>query len=316
VTTRHLVDPELLAALDELPQFTFSAEILPTVRAGFAAMFGSQDLPDEPDIAAERREIAGPDGTILPVYVYRPRGHSDALRPAVLHIHGGGYIIGSALMSAQANVETARAMDAVVVSVDYRLAPETPHPGPVEDCFAALVWLHQQAGALGIDPARIAVMGESAGGGLAAALALLARDRGGPAICHQHLIYPMIDDRTCAREPHPHTGEFVWDRASNHFGWASLLGQEPGGPDISPYAAAARADDLAGLPPTFIYVGSLDLFVDEDMAYATRLLRAGVPCELHVHAGAYHGFERSIDAAITRRAKAQSDDALRRALRP
>jgi acetyl esterase/lipase len=314
LSTRHLIDPELLQALDAFPAIQFSAESLPMIRTAFAAMFGAQALPDDPDIAAERIEIDRPGGDPLPLYVYRPRRSTTGRRPAVLHVHGGGYVIGTALMSAPANVETSRAMDAVVVSVDYRLAPETAHPGPVEDCYAALTWLHAQATELGVDPDRIAVMGESAGGGLAAALTLLARDRGQLSLCHQHLIYPMLDDRTCTRDPHPQTGEFLWTRPSNHFGWRALLGEEPGGPNISPYAAAARAADLASLPPAFIYVGSLDLFLEENLSYAERLLRAGVPCELHVYPGAYHGFERSADAAITRRARTQSDAALHRAL--
>lgn len=316
MSSRHLVDPELLEGLDSFPAITFNAETLPLVRQGFAAMFGAQELPDDPDIAAECREIEGEGGHKVAVYLYRPRKAVNALRPAVLHIHGGGYVIGSALMSAPSNIETARDNDAVVISVDYRLAPDTPYPGPLDDCYAALAWLHANAGELGVDRGRIAIAGESAGGGLAAALALLARDRGDLAICHQHLIYPMIDDRSCTRDPHPHTGEFVWSRDSNHFGWASLLGQEPGSDGISPYAAAARADDLTRLPPAYIAVGTLDLFLDEDMDYALRLTQAGVPVELHLYPGAYHGFERSVNAAITKRANALSKAALKRALLP
>ena len=316
MSSRHLVDPELLAGLENFPVAEFNAETLPLVRQGFAAMFGAQELPDEPDISAERIEIAGDGGHLVPAYLYKPKALSAGLRPAVLQIHGGGYVIGSALMAAPSNIVTARDNDAVVLSVDYRLAPDTPHPGPVEDCYAALAWLHDHAADLGVDPTRIAIMGESAGGGLAAALALLARDRGQYAICHQHLIYPMIDDRTCIRDPHPYTGEFVWSPSSNHFGWASLLGVDPGGDGVSPYAAAARATDLNGLPSAFIAVGTLDLFVEEDVDYAMRLARAGVPVELHVHRGAFHGFEIAADAAVTKRANSLSKDALKRALHP
>jgi triacylglycerol lipase len=199
--------------------------------------------------------------------------------------------------------------------VDYRLAPEVQHPGPVEDCYVALCWLHANAEALNVDRARIGVMGESAGGGLAAGLALLARDRGGPELAFQHLVYPMIDDRTCVMDnPHPYAGEFLWTRENNIFGWASLLGTAPGGPDISPYAAAARAENLTGLPPTFISTGAIDLFLEENMIYAQRLSRAGVAVELHVYPGAYHGFQLAAETRVASAAIRISLDALRRAL--
>jgi acetyl esterase/lipase len=208
-----------------------------------------------------------------------------------------------------------REIGCVVVSVDYRLAPDTPHPGPVEDCYAALRWFHANAAALGVDSGRIAIGGESAGGGLAAALALLARDRAEVPVVFQLLIYPMLDDRTViSPEPHPFAGEFIWTAQSNRFGWRALLGQEPGSPGVSPYAAAARAENLAGLPPAFVSVGALDLFLDENIAYAQRLLRAGVPSELHVYPGAYHGFDLAFEADVTRRFRRDSLQALKRAL--
>jgi acetyl esterase/lipase len=206
------------------------------------------------------------------------------------------------------------AIGCAAVAVDYRLAPETPHPGPLEDCYAALQWLFTHADELGIDPGRIAVGGSSAGGGLAAALALLARDRGEIPLLFQLLIAPMIDDRTCTlANPHPYTGEFIWTPQANRFGWTSLLGQEPGGADVSPYAAAARAEHLEGLPATFINVGALDLFLEEDMEYARRLMRAGVPTELHVYPGAYHGFRMAADAQVTLAAERDQLSALKRA---
>lgn len=312
MSSRHLVDPELLGALYAFPQFDFSTETLAPVRQGFAAMLGLREIPDDPDLLTEEHVVIGPEGNSIGLFVYRPK--KRAVRPVILHIHGGGYIIGAAAMSALSNSQIALEMDCVVASVDYRLAPETPHPGPVEDCYAALKWLHDNAEELGVDRGRIVVAGESAGGGLAAALALLARDRGEIALCHQHLTYPMLDDRTCVRDAHPYTGEFVWSAKSNRFGWTSLLGCAPGGEGISPYAAAARATDLAGLPSTFIAVGSLDLFLVENMDYAARLTCAGVPTEFHVHPGAFHGFEVAQDADVTRRAKSISDAALRRAL--
>ena len=313
MSTRHFVDPELLPALEASPSFVFSAETLPLIRQSFAEIYGQAPDTGHPNVETTETEIRGPEGHPLRLLIHRPRALS-AKRPAVLHIHGGGYVLGSPEISTNANQMLANEADCVVVSVDYRLAPETAHPGPVEDCYAGLKWLNDNAVSLGVDPARIAVAGESAGGGLAAGLAILARDRGEIALFHQHLIYPMIDDRTCTRAPNPMTGEFIWTPASNHFGWASLLGAEPGSDGVSPYAAAARADDLHGLPSTFIYVGALDLFVDENIIYAMRLISACVPTELHVFPGAFHGFEAEQDAAVTKTAMRLSIDALRRAL--
>jgi hypothetical protein len=173
-----------------------------------------------------------------------------------------------------------------IYSVDHRLAPEAPHPAPLEDIYSMFAWLHANAGQLGLDPARIGIKGESGGGGFAAAAALYARDRQGPKFAFQHLIYPMIDDRTAVRRDlHPYVGEFVWTQENNYFGWRSLLGKEPGSADVSPYAAAARAAEVSGLPPIYISVGGLDLFLEENMIYADQLSRAGVPVELHMYLG-------------------------------
>jgi len=297
VSTRHLVDPTLLAGLDLMPGFALSAEALPMIREAMNEAIAAQPVPDLP-VDVREDSIDGPDGNHIGLLIFTPHDRATPA-PAVLHIHGGGYIFGTAQMSAIACRYLAVATRAIVISVDYRLAPETPYPGPVEDCYAALQWLHGQADALGVNPAKIAIRGDSAGGGLAATLALLARDRGGPAICHQNLIYPMLDDRTGTEaEPHPYTGEFVWTAESNRFGWGALLGKAPGGADVPHHAAAARAADLRGLPPTFIGIGALDLFLEEDMEYARRLLRAGVPTELHIYPGAYHGFDINAGAPL------------------
>jgi acetyl esterase/lipase len=309
--SKHLIDPELLAGLERLPSIDFSPDLLPMIRQGFELM--AAEIPESPDAKVEERKLVSSAGHEIGILIHSPTSPGPA-RPAVLHIHGGGYIIGSAKMSMASNLKKAIEADCVVVSVDYRLAPETTHPGPVEDCYEALKWLHENAPSLGIDAARIAVEGESAGAGLAAALALLARDRGEIALIHQHLIYPMLDDRTCIAETPPYAGEFVWTPKSNFFGWSSLLGRTPGEDGISCYAAAARAEDLSGLPSTFIAVGALDLFAGEDIEYARRLLLAGVPTELHVYPGAYHGFELAGDAQVTLRAQHNSISALRRAL--
>jgi len=313
MSSRHLIDPELLAALEMFPPRGDMATLLPMIRDGLGAL----PTPDPETLPAtiEERRIATREGHEIGIVILTPKGEART-RPALLHIHGGGYVIGSAAMANATNAGRAAAADCVVVSVDYRLAPETPHPGPLEDCYAALAWLHDDADALRVDRARIAIGGESAGGGLAAALALIARDRGEIPLIHQHLIYPMIDDRTCTAERHPYTGEFVWTPEQNRFGWSSLLGREPGGADVPHYAAAARAPDLAGLPPSFIAVGALDLFLEEDLEYARRLIRAGVPTELHVYPGAYHGFEVFSDAPVAKNANANSLAALKRALHP
>ena len=202
-----------------------------------------------------------------------------------------------------------------IYSVDHRLAPESRHPAPVEDIYSVFVWLHANAGQLGLDPTRIGIKGESGGGGFAAAAALYARDREGPKFAFQHLIYPMIDDRTAVcKDLHPYVGEFVWTQANNYFGWHSLLGIEPGSADVSAYAAAARAADVSGLPPTYISVGGLDLFLEENMIYADRLSRAGVPVEFHIYPGAYHGFYRATNARVTKQAEHDTHEALRRFL--
>jgi acetyl esterase/lipase len=312
--SRHLVDPQLLPLLETIPPMTLSVEMLPALRARppiFKVLPADLERTDLTTRKLPGREGA-PDVEIL---VYRPRAARGAL-PCILHIHGGGYITGSAAGQEAAHRPMAADLDCCIVSVNYRLAPETPFPGAVEDCYAVLAWLNANAAELGIDPARLGVMGESAGGGLAAGFALLARDRGEYRLAFQHLIYPMIDDRTCAREdPHPYVGEYVWTPHSNHFGWSALLGREPGGEDVSPYAAAARAETLAGLPPTYIATGSLDLFLEEDMEYARRLLRAGVPVEFHIYPGAFHGFQWAVGADVTTQATRDSRAALAKALR-
>jgi triacylglycerol lipase len=206
-------------------------------------------------------------------------------------------------------------LQCAIYSVDHRLAPEAPHPAPVEDIYSVFVWLHANAGQLGLDPARIGIKGESGGGGFAAGAALYARDRQGPKFAFQHLIYPMIDDRTAVREDlHPYVGEFIWTQKNNYFGWRSLLGQEPGSAGVSPYAAAASAADVSGLPPTYISVGGLDLFLEENLTYADRLSRAGVPVEFHLYPRAYHGFYRVANARVTRQAEHDAREALRRFL--
>ncbi len=316
MSSRHLVDPDLFGLLELWPETEFTLQTLATIRAS------SLPIPIDPTAEAlvelETRWIPGPPGSPpVDVAIYTPRQRSSHPRPCIFHMHGGGYVVGSAAASDATLRPKPAALDCVVVSVEHRLAPETPFPGAIEDCYAALSWLFAHADELGIDTRRIGVMGESAGGGLAAALALLTRDRGEWPLAFQHLVYPMLDDRTCTRkQPHLYTGEFLWTAEKNAFGWSCLLGTAPGGADVSPYAAAARATDLSGLPPTFICTGALDLFLEEDLEYARRLTHVGVPVELHVYPGAYHAFDIDPNAEVAINARRDRISALKRALHP
>ena len=315
MTSIHLVDPELRDFALAFPRLRLDGERLGKIREAQAKLVVEPQWgTDEDGISAERLSVPGlPGEPEARLILYRP-GEARHAGTALLQIHGGGYVLGTAAGSDAGNRALVRELGCVVAAVDYRLAPETPYPGPLNDCYAALAWLHGQAGELGVRRETIGVKGDSAGGGLAAALALLARDRGEYPLAFQHLIYPMIDDRTCVREhPHPFTGEFLWTAEDNRFGWQSLLQRPPGGDDTPAYAAPSRATDLAGLPPTFVATGDLDLFLDEDLDYALRLTRAGVPIELHVYPGAYHAFPLAAEASVSRRANADSLDALRRA---
>ena len=300
-TTRHLVDTEVMPVLELLGLPEFSAELLPLIREGFSS---NPELAAEPPIAGRRETAHGPDGEVA-VFVFDP-APGTTHRPALLHIHGGGMVIGSAEKMPHGPSAMAAALGVPVVSVEYRLAPETPFPGPQEDCFAGLQWLADNAAALGVDPARIGVIGESAGGGLAAAVAQMARDRanesgGGPKLAAQILIYPMLDHRTgseaCLHNNRT-TGEFVWTRASNRFGWGALQGEYQPTDHRKGWFSPALAEDLSGLPPTWIGTGALDLFFDEDLDYAKRLVDAGVPLELHVYPGAPHAFNIAAEAKV------------------
>jgi triacylglycerol lipase len=317
--SRHLLDPDLGPMLEAVPHWRFSAATLARIREEKRAQtLATATAPDLLERTEVRTCLApGPAGSPdVRVLVYRPKGARVPL-PCILHIHGGGFVIGTADDGAPRHRALVLQADCVLVTVDYRLAPETPFPGAIDDCLAALRWLFAHAAALGVDPQRIGLKGESAGGGLAAALALRARDEGGPAIAFQHLIYPMLDDRTCvAADPPRFAGEYIWTPQDNAYGWAALLGVPPGADGVSPYAAPARARDLAGLPPTFIATGALDLFVEEDVEYARRLLRAGVPTELHVYPGGVHGFDVLADVRLSRALRRDSLAALRLALHP
>jgi len=312
--SRHLVDPELAAMLDVFPGIVLETETIGAMREQMRGMAQPRETYARANVTIEERKVPGPDGAPdVPVIIYRPTDAKGKL-PVLLHLHGGGYVLGAAEGSGAGNTRTADELKCLVVSVDYRLAPETLAPAAAEDAHAVLAWLNKEAVNLGIDTDRIAVGGESAGGGLAASTALLARDKGLYKLCFQLLIYPMVDDRTAANgASNPHVGDYIWQHDHNVFAWGAYLGAAPGSDGVSPYAAAARATDLAGLPPAYIAVGALDLFLEEDMDYAARLAHAGVPTELHVYPGAYHGFEFNVDSDVAKRAEADRRRALGRA---
>lgn len=288
MTSRHLVDPELLPLLELMPGIDFETVDLNELRRVSNARYAFLGAPP---IAPVIYTIAGPGGP-LELYLYDPAPGTTG-RAALLHIHGGGMIMGSAAAMQAGPAGMAQSLGIPVVSVEYRLAPEHPFPAPQEDCLAALTWLASSDEALGIDPARIGIIGESAGGGLAAATALMARDLGGPALAAQFLTYPMLDHRTGSPGcpyANPMTGEFIWTAAANRFGWGALRGTYAADDARKGWFSPMLADDLSGLPPTWIGTGSLDLFLDEDLAYARRLTAAGVPVELHSYPGAIHAF--------------------------
>ncbi|KRB85544.1 alpha/beta hydrolase [Sphingomonas sp. Root710] len=271
-------------------------------RTGFEMMLGemAKALPEYPEVARQDFHATAADGSDILLRWYTKDGHQPG--SAIFYIHGGGMIMGSVELFDRLVARYVAHTNVRFLAVDYRLAPENPHPTPIEDAFSGLKWLKDHASELNVDPARIGVMGDSAGAGLAAALALLNRDRGCVDLAAQILVQPMLDDRTV--EPDPEiAGLALWGYADNSTGWGALLGDAAGGPDVSPYAAPARATDLAGLPPAYLEVGELDIFRDEVLAYARGLTAAGVSTELHLHRGSPHGFDvLAPDAPVSRRA--------------
>ena len=270
------------------------------------------ELPPIENVVMEDRNIPGPDGSPeVGVRIYKPVDVSGSL-PGMFFIHGGGMIMGSIEGENLKAAMLCETIQAVVVSVEYRLAPENPHPAPVQDCYEALVWMSKNATELGFDPERLAIVGGSAGGGLAIATALMARDQEFPKLCFQMANYPMIDDRNETPSSKEITDVGIWDREANLEAWDWYLGGKP----ADEYAAPARAKNLSDLPPTFIDVGEIDLFRDEDIEFATRLLQAGVTTELHVYPGAYHASEAfAPDAELSKQIWAKRIEALKQALK-
>lgn len=311
----YAIDAELLPWLDMLPGVVLKDyDALLTARAGQAQL--SDVMPSyEPANQIDVRDttVPGPsDAPDVPVRIYTP-ANLEAPVPGLVYIHGGGFVLGDLDMFHAHVLRLADELGIVIVSVDYRLAPEHPFPAPVEDCYAALKWVAAKAEELGIDPARIGVGGESAGGGLTAGTVLLARDRGGPELCFQYLGIPELDDRLDTESMRDYVDTPLWNRPNAIFSWASYLGPEPG--EVSPYAAPARATDLAGLPPAFVTTCQYDPLRDEGIEYARRLAHAGVPTELRHYPATFHGSSFIESAAITRRMFADEVEALRRGLR-
>jgi acetyl esterase/lipase len=308
---RNDVHPELIPIMDGLPIVDLHKREIPE---GF-------ELPvieSSPLVKTTSRMIQGPDSELL-MKIYEPVDRTEAPLPALLWIHGGGYILGHPDVDDPLCEQFVLRANCVVASIDYRLAPEHPYPAAIEDCYAGLKWIADSAEEWNIDMARLAIGGASAGGGLTAALALLARDRGGPKLIFQMPLYPMIDDRNLTPssfEIHRENFPRVWNREMNKLAWSMYLGAAAND-EIPPYAAAARARDLTGLPPTYTCVGVLDPFRDETIEYATRLAQADVPVEFHLYPGCYHGFDGIYsDTAVGARARNEYIDAMARALNP
>lgn len=304
-TRRPPFDPEIAQVMhdrrDDVVTSMTAADI-PALRAR-AVPPAADVLTRAGSYAATEHVAPGPAGDV-PVLVLRPVAPGTGPRPVLLHLHGGGLVLGDRRDDVPPLLDLAAGVDAVVVSVEYRLAPEHRYPAAVEDAYAALLWLVGAADELGVDPRRLVVSGVSAGGGLAAALVLLVRERGGPELLGQLLICPMLDDRSDSGSAVQMAGHGSWDRTANAAAWAAYLGPDAGGADVPATAAPARARDLGGLPPTFVDVGSAETFRDECVDYAARIWAAGGDAELHVWPGGCHAFDYlAPDATLSRDAR-------------
>ena len=302
VDSKHLIDPELLKVFNNAPPAgDINAQNVAMMSQGLIAASKFFQDPAAANVNVAIKSIPGPSGNKISLLIYYPDDQQGKIRPGILHMHGGGYVAGSADMNQGFCKKMARDLDAVVVSVDYRLATTAPFPGPLEDSYAALLWMSRESKELGIDNRKLAVTGESAGGGLAAQLAFLVRDRKQVSLALQYLTQPMLDDRTGVTiDVSPYLGQYVWTRKSNQFGWSTYLNQPAGSASVPYPAVPARIENLQGLAPCYIVSGALDLLAIENLSYAQRLASQGVPTELHVYPGALHGF---MSAATTDLAK-------------
>jgi len=310
-------DPELAPLLDLLPDASLGLGDPDAARKIFLELIGQVNADVDPaGVVIEDRAVPGPPGAPdVPVRVYSPAGVAGAV-PGILHIHGGGFVIGNLDSELGACIGLCRALGVVVVSVDYRLAPETPYPGPLEDCYAALKWTSENSGKLNIDASRLAVFGQSAGGGLAAATALLARDRGGPPLCFQYLGIPELDDRLQTTSMQSFVDTPMWNRPNAELSWDYYLGAQyrRGADDVPYHAAPARAEDLSGLPAAYVSTMEFDPLRDEGVEYALQLMRSGVATELHSFPGTFHGSALFTHTQVSQRESAEMFTVLRRAL--
>lgn len=307
-------DPELAPIVELLPEGYL--DDLDAARQLIAAMLETADgSADTSGVEVRQEEIPGPPGApAVPVVLHVPQGAPPpGGRPALLDLHGGGFVLGGPWMQLGSACQVARQLGAVVAAPDYRLAPEHPFPAGVEDCYATLEWLAAEAGSLGVDAGRIAVGGQSAGGGLAAAVCLMARDRRGPAICFQLLGIPELDHRLETTSMRTFTDTPLWNRPNAELSWAYYLGEAAG--EVSPYASPAVAEDLRGLPPALVTTMEFDPLRDEGIVYALRMMEAGVSVELHSYPGTFHGSRLVEAAAVSRQESADVLRALARALR-
>jgi acetyl esterase len=291
MTINPLVDGEIQQIIENAPGFFSGAASLPVQRTAVVQAFELMcPSPRAPQVVTVPTTVGTPD---VALRIYRPKGSGP--KPVIYHMHGGGFVMGSAAMMDGFSWQLAESNDAIVIAVEYRLAPETAFPGPLEDCYAGLLWVFGNAGSLGADSQRVVVMGESGGGGLAAALSLLARDRVGVRPAGQLLLYPMLDHRLGVDADRPirdMVGQMAWVSELSRFGWEAMRGHYDLDDNRAAYFSPALAVNLAGLPPTFVAVGALDVFMEQDLDYAVRVARAGVSVECHVYPGAVHGFDK------------------------
>ena len=308
------LDPELAEVFPHIPVLDLTD--IPTARTTMMDMLAAAQAGIERSQNVEYADHQAPGLNGAPdvrVRLYRPVGVPGPL-PCLYWIHGGGHVLGQIEQDDPMMEHIVEAVGCAAVSVEWRRPPEHPFPAPMDDCYAGLTWAYHNAAELGLDPGRIAIGGASSGGGSAAGLALLARDRGEVPVIFQLLVYPMLDDRNVTPASYAVTEPRVWNRQSNLIGWQSYVGDDVGTDRVSPYAAPTRADNLAGLPPAYLPVGDLDLFIDEDIEYAQRLQQADVPAELHVYPGGIHGFDLlAPGSGLAQRFVRDRDDALRRA---
>jgi acetyl esterase len=314
-------DPELAELLEFLPEGLLDLTDAPASRAAFGEMVAGMNADlDRSGVVIEDRNIAGPEDAPekaqeIAIRIYTPEGLANTV-PCILHIHGGGFVVGDLDSELGSCLKLCRQLGVVVVSVDYRLSPETPFPGGLEDCYASLVWVHNNSAELNIDVSRVAVLGMSAGGGLSAATVLLARERGGPGICFQYLGIPELDDRLETTSMQTFDNTPMWNRPNAELSWDAYLGESysRGSKDVPALAAPAREDNLSGLPPAYISTMEFDPLRDEGISYGLKLLQAGVQTELHSFPGTFHGSSLFAHTKISQREQAEQLSVLRRAL--